>query len=84
MEAIRQGSAQRQEAPKAQERTTINWGDPDRASDFFRASKQMQEAINAGKDVGYYGQKEKRGGSVEKKPDSVHKALEIIHHLITR
>jgi hypothetical protein len=84
METIRQGSAQRQEAPKAQERTTINWGDPDRASDFFRASKQMQEAINAGKDVGYYGQKEKRGGSVEKKPDSVHKALEIIHHLITR
>ncbi|NDB70530.1 MAG: hypothetical protein EB015_21485, partial [Methylocystaceae bacterium] len=44
MEAIRQVSAQRQEAPKAQERTTINWGDPDRASDFFRASKQMQEA----------------------------------------
>ena len=76
--------ANRQEAPKAPERTTIDWGDPDRASDFFRASKQMQEAINAGKDVGYYGQKEKRGGSVEKKPDSVHKALEIIHHLITR
>jgi hypothetical protein len=76
--------AKRQEAPQAPERTTINWGDPDRASDFFRASKQMQEAINAGKDVGYYGQKEKRGGSVEKKPDSVHKALEIIHHLITR
>jgi len=84
MEAIRQGSAQRQEAPKAQERTTINWGEPDRAYDFFRASKQMHEAINASKDVGYYGQKEKRGGSVEKKPDSVHKALEIIHHLITR
>ena len=75
--------ANRQEAPKAQERTTIDWGDPDRASDFFRASKQMQEAIKSGKDVGYYGQGEKRGGSVEKKPDSVHKALEIIHHLIT-
>ncbi len=84
IEAAFQSAANRQEAPKAPERTTIDWGDPNRASDFFRASKQMQEAINAGKDVGYYGQKEKRGGSVEKKPDSVHKALEIIHHLITR
>ena len=81
-QVIAQRQAAKQEAP--QERTRIDWGDPDRASDFFRASKQMQEAINAKKDIGYYGQGEKRGGPVEKKPDAVHKALEIIHHLVTR
>jgi len=26
----------------------------------------------------------KRGGAANAKPDSVHKALEIIHHLLTR
>jgi hypothetical protein len=40
------------------------------------------------KEAGMYeGKKEagmKSGGAVEKKPDAVHKALEIIHHLITR
>jgi hypothetical protein len=84
VEVARQIVSQRQDAAPASDRMQINWGDPDRASDFFRASKQMQEAIKAGKDVGYYGQGENRGGSVQKKPDAVHKALEIIHHLVTR
>jgi hypothetical protein len=53
----------------------INWGDPESAADFFRASKALQETPEA---VGM-----KRGGAVGK-PDSVHKALEIIHHLLTR
>ena len=53
----------------------INWGDPESAADFFRASKALQETPEA---TGM-----KRGGAAGK-PDSVHKALEIIHHLLTR
>jgi hypothetical protein len=52
----------------------INWGDPESAADFFRASKALQETPEA---TGM-----KRGGAAGK-PDSVHKALEIIHHLIS-
>ena len=51
------------------------------AADFVRADRAMKEAGM------YEGKKEagmKSGGAVEKKPDAVHKALEIIHHLITR
>jgi len=59
------------------------------SSDFFRAERAMQEAIKKGQDVGYYGQAEgkKAGGSVGEKPQkdaAIHKALEIIHHLLTR
>lgn len=46
------------------------------AADFIRADRAMKEA-------GMYEGK-KAGGSVEKKPDAVHKALEIIHHLVMR
>jgi hypothetical protein len=46
------------------------------AADFVRADRAMKEA-------GMYEGK-KAGGSVEKKPDAVHKALEIIHHLVMR
>lgn len=53
----------------------INWGDPESAADFFRASKALQETPDA---TGM-----KRGGAAGK-PDSVHKALEIIHHLLMR
>jgi hypothetical protein len=52
----------------------INWGDPESAADFFRASKARMETPEA---AGM-----KRGGAA-KKPDAVHKALEIIHHLIS-
>jgi hypothetical protein len=55
------------------------------AADFVRADKAMQEARKSGVDLGLpTAQGEKRGGSVEKKPDAVHKALEIIHHLVMR
>jgi len=57
------------------------------ASDFVRADRAMQEAMKAGKDIGYYGQKvegEKRGGAVQDKDDTVHKALNIIQHLLSR
>jgi hypothetical protein len=53
----------------------INWGDPESAADFFRASKARMETPEA---AGM-----KRGGAANAKPDSVHKALEIIHHLIS-
>jgi hypothetical protein len=54
----------------------INWGDPESAADFFRADKARMETPEA---TGM-----KRGGAANAKPDSVHKALEIIHHLLTR
>ena len=61
-----------------QKPTGVNWGDPDRASDFFRASKAYQ---------GLQGDQpaaEKRGGRVSKSNEHsaiLHKALEIIHHM---
>lgn len=60
---------------------------PDSSSaDFFRADRAMQEAIKKGQDVGYYGQAEgkKGGGAVQGKDAAIHKALEIIQHLLTR
>jgi len=67
---------------------TVYWGDPDRASDFFRADKQMRQYLkentpSIGRE-GSLSDNMKRGGAVGKKPDAIHKALEIIHHLITR
>ena len=53
----------------------INWGDPESAADFFRADKARMETPEASG--------MKRGGAAGK-PDSMHKALEIIHHLLTR
>jgi len=57
----------------------INWGNPDLAADFFRADRArmaMEESKKA---------EEGRasGGRATGKPDAVHKALEIIHHLIS-
>jgi hypothetical protein len=53
---------------------TVNWGNSDSAADFFRADKaRMAMEGKAG------------GGSVGGKPDkdaALHKALEIIHHMI--
>jgi hypothetical protein len=62
-------------APVVQDKR-INWGDSDSAADFFRADKAMmaQRQTEEGR---------ARGGAAGK-PDSVHKALEIIHHLLTR
>lgn len=53
----------------------INWGDPKSAADFFRADRARRETPDA---AGM-----KRGGAAGK-PNSLHKALEIIHHLLTR
>ena len=60
----------------------VNWGDRDNAADFFRADKAMREAQSAGQDVTGL----KRGGAAQApgKDAALHKALEIIHHLLTR
>lgn len=50
------------------------------ASDFFRADKAMQEAMKNRQPE----EARKSGGAVGGKDAAVHKALEIIHHLLTR
>jgi len=65
------------------------WEDYNRTQnpgDFVRADRAMMEAIKSGRDIGYYGQDEgkKSGGAVKGKDDAVHKALDIIQHLISR
>jgi hypothetical protein len=83
-------AAQIQEAAAKPENMTIRqlWEAANasgEARDFARADQAMQAAIKKSEDVGFYGQPEgkKAGGSVGGKPDAVHKALEIIHHLIS-
>jgi hypothetical protein len=65
------------------------WEDYNRTQnpgDFVRADRAMMEAMKSGRDIGYYGQDEgrKSGGAVKGKDDAVHKALDIIQHLISR
>jgi len=50
------------------------------ARDFFRADQAMQAAMKNSQGAP---EAKKAGGSVSGKPDAVHKALEIIHHLIS-
>ena len=54
----------------------VNWGDADRSSDFFRASKQLMDE-RAGGDYA-------RGGMPTAHEHALHKALHIIHHLLSR
>jgi hypothetical protein len=60
---------------KVREDKKVNWGDPELASDFFRADKARME-MGEGRASG--------GRTGSPKPDAVHKALEIIHHLIMK
>jgi hypothetical protein len=53
----------------------VNWGNPESAADFFRADKALMAKRKEEEGM-------KRGGAANAKPDSLHKALEIIHHLI--
>jgi hypothetical protein len=77
---------QRQQGPiqQGQERaqTKLNWGDRDNAADFFRADKARQELEKSGESFSGL----KRGGAAQSpgKDAALHKALEIIHHMITR
>jgi hypothetical protein len=68
-------------------RKVINWGDPGSAADFFRASKAQQEWNAQNPDSPSIGAGMNRGGTVKAKPgkdDAVHKALDIIQHLLMR
>jgi hypothetical protein len=53
----------------------VNWGNPESAADFFRADKALMAKRKEEEGL-------KRGGAANAKPDSLHKALEIIHHLL--
>ena len=55
----------------------VNWGSSDSAADFFRADKALMAKRQEEEGRA-------RGGAANAKPDSLHKALEIIHHLLTR
>jgi len=59
----------------------INWGDRDNAADFFRAdAARMAMEKKAAEE----GEGKAKGGAVAGKDAALHKALEIIHHLLTR
>lgn len=63
----------------------VNWGDSDSAADFFRASKaKMANPEASGENNTDLGMK--RGGSIKglTSHDVLHKALEVIHHMLTR
>ena len=62
--------------------TKLNWGDSDNAADFFRADKARQELEKSGEAFTTM----KRGGTAQAhgKDAVLHKALEIIHHMISR
>lgn len=63
----------------------VNWGDPDSAADFFRADKaKMANPEASGVNNTDFGMK--RGGSIKglTSHDVLHKALEVIHHMLTR
>lgn len=78
----------------------VNWGSSESPADFFRASAAAQKLREAGKDftgasgsdIDYQSRMESAGGkagggAVESKPSKeamLHKALEIIHHMIRR
>lgn len=61
----------------------VNWGDRDNAADFFRADKAMMAQREAAKKA-EEGEGKAKGGAVAGKDAAIHKALEIIHHLLTR
>ena len=64
----------------------VNWGSPESAADFVRADK----ALRAQRPEMFERQAEARGGAPKAinggggKDAALHKALEIIHHLLTR
>jgi hypothetical protein len=59
----------------------VNWGSSESPSDFFRADKarMQRQSLSSDTDEG-----KKRGGAVGGKDAAMHKALEIIHHLLMR
>lgn len=63
----------------------INWGSGESAADFVRASQAMRKMQEEGKEVrGINPELEGRASGGRAEDKSVHKALEIIHHLVKR
>ncbi len=60
-------------------RAPIDWGNADSPSDFFRADRELQARKAAGEDFGFA-----RGGMPTAHEHALHKALHIIHHLLSR
>ena len=78
-----------QPVSKPMDGAPVNWGNPDSAADFFRASKALQqtrpEMFQQGSDDSGHA----RGGTVGQQGKgasgnnaALHKALEIIHHML--
>ena len=69
----------------APQRAVLNWGDEGSAADFFRADKAMREMREKGEQFEGRASGGKVGSSgAGGKDAAIHKALEIIHHLLTR
>jgi hypothetical protein len=62
----------------------INWGDRDNAADFFRADAELMRRRKAAEQAASQTEGKAGGGAVAGKDAAIHKALEIIHHLLTR
>ena len=70
---------------------SVNWGNSDSAADFFRASKALQQARPEMFQQGLDDSGHARGGTVGQQGKgasgnnaALHKALEIIHHMLTQ
>lgn len=68
----------------APQKTVLNWGDPDNSRDFFRADQAMREMMKNKEEFEGRASGGKVGAGAGGKDAAIHKALEIIHHLLTR
>jgi len=68
----------------APQRAVLNWGDEGSAADFFRADKAMRELEKNKEEFVGRAEGGKVGSGNLGKDAAIHKALEIIHHLLTR
>ena len=78
-----------QPVSKPMDGAPVNWGNPDSAADFFRASKALQQARPEMFQQGSDDSGHARGGTVGQQGKgasgnnaALHKALEIIHHML--
>ena len=66
----------------------VNWGNSDSAADFFRADKALQQArpemFKKPADEGMARGGSARNSGANGKDAALHKALEIIHHMLTQ
>jgi len=65
-------------------KTVLNWGDAQDPRDFFRADKAMQQLQKDKEEFVGRADGGKVGSGAGGKDAAIHKALEIIHHLLSR